>query len=120
MNNVLKIYCFISLIVGTVIYICQKQHIIFPKIVNNYVNDFLIVPICLTISLALLRITRNNENYYLKLPLVLYLAGFYSILFEVILPAFKSRYTSDFIDVLLYFISSIVFYTFQTKQPKSV
>ncbi|WP_299366922.1 hypothetical protein [Winogradskyella sp.] len=115
MNTTIKFYFFISVIVGVSIYIAQKQNIDLPLIVNNYVNDFLIVPICLTISLVLLRFTRNDEDYYLRFYHVLYLALFYAVLFEYVLPQFYERYTSDRVDIMLYFLSAMLFYYLQRK-----
>ncbi|WP_299521505.1 hypothetical protein [Winogradskyella sp.] len=116
MNKFLKLYFTISVVIGTAIYVAQKQHFELPRIINNYVNDFLIVPICLTISLALLRLTRNDKGYYLRIYPVLYLALFYAVLFEFVLPQYYERYTSDPIDIILYFLSAILFYTLQRKR----
>ncbi|WP_422106456.1 hypothetical protein [Winogradskyella sp.] len=115
MNVTLKYYFTISVIIGTLVYVAQKQHMDLPIIINNYVNDFLIIPICLTISLFILRFTRNEQHYYLRLHHVVYLALFYSVLFELILPQYNERYTSDPIDILLYFLSGFLFYTLQRK-----
>jgi hypothetical protein len=39
----------------------------------------------------------------------------YSVLFEFVFPEYLARYTKDFIDVILYFASGILFYKLQTK-----
>ncbi len=116
MNTILRYYFFISLVIGSVIYIAQKQNIVLPYIINNYVNDFLIVPICLTLSLIVLRYTKNNKHYYLKIYHAIYLALIYAVLFEIILPRIYERYTADIIDATLYLFSAIIFYTLQEKK----
>ena len=82
-------------------------------------NDFLIIPIILTISLIILRKTKNSKNYQLHLLLILYLCNMYSIIFEFVLPKYLERYTADWIDVLLYFLSGLVFYKLQQTKKTS-
>ena len=112
-KKALLIYFVISLIVGTSIYIVQQTSFTLPSWINNYVNDFLIIPIILTPSLYLLRWSKNNREYTLPLSIVLYACGLYAVLFEWYFPQILERYTSDIIDVFLYFGSGIVFYGLQ-------
>jgi hypothetical protein len=113
MKKALIYYFIFSLVAGTSIYVLQKLSVSLPSIINNYVNDFLIIPIILTPSLYLLRWTRNNKNYVLPLSIILYLCALYSIFFEWYLPQVLERYTTDIIDVFLYFTGGIVFYALQ-------
>lgn len=109
MSKWLRLYFILSLIVGTTIYGFQITKFKLPKIINNYVNDFLIIPIVLTICLFILRKTKNNQKYKIPLPVILYLCFLYSVLFEFIFPNYLARYTKDYLDVLLYFAGGIVF-----------
>jgi hypothetical protein len=118
MNQRLTIYCSTSFILGTLVYILQAYNIVLPKVINNYLNDFLIIPIVLFFSLIFLRWSRNNKSFTISLPIILYLCTMYSVLFEYIFPKYLIRYTSDFIDVLLYFLSGFIFYILQTKNKK--
>lgn len=113
MNRFLKGYFIASLLIGLTVYIAQKSKYLLPDIIRFYLNDFLIIPIVLTISLYILRWSKNNKNYYIPLSIVLYSCFLYSFLFEYFLPKFHARYTSDFIDVILYFASGIIFYILQ-------
>jgi len=113
MNKALRIYILFSVFAGTSIYILQKQNVQLPRIINNYVNDFLIIPIILFISLHLLKWSKNSKNYTLPLALILYLCLLYSILFEFILPNYLARYTKDYIDIIAYFAGGFVFYFLQ-------
>jgi len=115
MKKLLIYYFIFSLIVGTSIYVLQKVSVPLPKIIHNYANDFLIIPIILTPCLYILRRTRNNKNYTLPLSIVLYLCALYSILFEWYFPQILERYTADFIDIALYFSSGFVFFFLQKK-----
>ena len=113
MNRFLKTYFIASLLIGLTVYIAQKNKYLLPDIIQFYLNDFLIIPIVLTTSLYILRWSKNNKNYHISLSIVLYSCILYSFLFEYFLPKFHVRYTSDFIDVILYFASGIIFYILQ-------
>jgi len=118
MNKKLTIYCISSFIIGTLIYSFQYFNFQLSQIINNYLNDFFIIPIVLFICLIVLRWTRNDKNFTLSLPIIIYVCFMYSILFEFVFPKYLTRYTSDFIDVTLYFTSGIIFFILQNKQSK--
>ena len=113
MNRFLKGYFIASLLIGLTVYIAQKSKYLLPDIIQFYLNDFLIIPIVLTTSLYILRWSKNDKNYHIPLSIVLYSCFLYSFLFEYFFPKFHVRYTSDFIDVILYFASGIIFYILQ-------
>jgi hypothetical protein len=115
MNKRLIIYCTTSICIGICIYTLQRFAINVPKIINNYLNDFLIVPIVLFLSLVVLRYTRKNAQFTLSIPLILYVCVSYSVLFEFIFPNYLARYTKDYIDVILYFAGGFIFYKLQNK-----
>lgn len=115
MSKALKIYFISSVFLGGLIYTSQKLSIPTTAFINNYLNDFLIIPIVLTVCLLILKKTKNNKDYQISLPIILYVCGLYSILFEWYFPQILTRYTSDFLDVLLYFISGLIFYRLQKR-----
>ena len=112
-RKVLSYYFIFSLIIGSLIYITQKTKIQLPNIINNYVNDFLIIPIILIPSLFILQWSRGDKNYRISFWIILYICGLYSLLFEFLIPQYHSRYTADLIDVILYFAGGLVFYYLQ-------
>lgn len=113
MKGLLNLYFIFSLLIGTSVYLAQKNNFHLPNFIRFYLNDFLIIPIVLTISLYILRWSKNDKNYKIPLSIVLYSCFLYSFLFEYFLPKYHLRYTSDFIDVILYFASGIIFYILQ-------
>lgn len=116
MKNKLLFYFFtFSVVIGSAIYFFQKKEIYLPKLINNYLNDFLIVPIVLTISLYVTRFLRNSKEYKLSIGVIIYICVLYATLFEFIFPKYLSRYTADIIDVILYFAGGFVFYILQKK-----
>ena len=113
MKKKLPYYFVVSIIIGGIIYACDKFQIILPKFIRYYVNDFLIVPIVLTLSLISIRKLKNSKEFKLSLLQIAYICLLYALIFEYWLPKFHARYTADLIDVLLYFISGTVFYFLQ-------
>lgn len=113
MKRLLNVYFIFSILTGTIVYLAQKNNFHLPSFIQFYLNDFLIIPILLTISLYILRWSKNDKNYKIPLSIVLYSCLLYSFLFEYFLPKFHLRYTSDFIDVILYFAGGIIFYILQ-------
>ncbi len=109
----MKKYFFAFSIIGITIYILQKLEISLPTIINNYVNDFLIVPIVLLLSLFVSRKLRNNNKYKFSVGIILYICILYALIFEYYLPKSNPRYTSDIIDVGLYFLGGFVFWKIQ-------
>lgn len=115
LNIKLTYYFIFCLTTGTVVYFLQYFSFDLPNFIQFYLNDFLIIPIVLFISLKILKWTKNDKNYTLSLPIILYVCLVYSILFEFIFPKYLARYTKDFIDLILYFASGLIFYFLQKK-----
>ena len=113
MKKTLLYYFYFSLLTGTSVYFLQYFSVPLPRVIRFYLNDFLIIPIVLFICLQVLKWSKNDKNYTISLSLILYLCFLYSILFEFIFPKYLARYTKDFIDVVLYFASGILFYKLQ-------
>ncbi|GFD76000.1 hypothetical protein KUL156_07850 [Alteromonas sp. KUL156] len=118
-QKILTYYFAISILIGSLIYIAQKLIIKLPTLVNNYVNDFLIIPIILTICLYILRWSKNNKHYQIPLGVMVYICALYSFFFEFIIPKYMERYTADIFDVILYFIGGFVFLILQEKEINS-
>ncbi len=97
----------------------QKYNIGLPRIIQFYLNDFLIIPIVLSVCLYVIRELRHDHTYKIPIIYILYICFGYSIFFEYYLPRILSRYTSDFIDVILYFAGGGVFYLLQ-KYTKAI
>lgn len=113
MKKTLFYYYLFSIFLGTSIYFAAFFEVQLPRFVRFYVNDFLIIPIVLTTSLYLIRYLKNNPEFRLSFAQVIYIAVLYAVIFEYWLPKFHPRYTADFIDVMLYLLSAILFYFMQ-------
>lgn len=118
-KKILTYYFIVSIIIGSLIYVAQKLSVKLPFIINNYVNDFLIIPIVLTVCLFILQWSRNDKSFQISLGVVFYICVMYSVLFEFVLPKYYIRYTADVLDVVLYFAGGFVFFVLQKKDSST-
>ena len=116
MKKQLTSYFIFSVFIGSVVYICEKFEVLLPRVIRFYVNDFLILPIVLYSSLFVIRKLKGDKYLQLSLLHILYVCVLYAVIFEYWLPKFHPRYTSDIIDVGLYFISGMLFYFLQKEK----
>lgn len=79
-------------------------------IINNYVNDLLFLPLTLGALTCIIRWLKKDVFFELSFVFVHLLASFYSFYFEYYLPQFNSRYTADWIDVILYFSGAFAYF----------
>ncbi|MDW5290855.1 hypothetical protein [Formosa sp. PL04] len=105
----------LCLAIASVVYLSNIFTIELPNWIRFYVNDALCMPLVLTFCLLGIRGIKGDFNLYLPLGPIIILTLFYAILFEWLLPQSNSRYTADWIDVLLYSLGSLGFYWFQKK-----
>lgn len=115
MKKELTYYFCISVVLGGIIYTCEKLEIVLPNFIRFYVNDFLIIPIVLYCSLFVIQKAKGSYNQQLSFLNILYICFMYAVIFEYWLPTFHSRYTSDVIDVALYFSGGMLFYALQKR-----
>ena len=105
----------VSLVLGTSIYISQKRCIQLPRFINNYTNDFLILPIVLTICLFVLQKIRQDNSFTISIAIIIYMVLFYTVFFEIIMPKVSERYTADTLDFLMYSLGGLWFWYLQRK-----
>ncbi len=114
-NRILTYYFYVSSCLGCLVYTLKRLPVSLPAWIQNYCNDFFIIPIVLYICLQILRWSRGDSDYSLPLWSIVYMVLFFSFLFEYFLPKFKERYTADTVDILLYVAGGFVFYLLQKK-----
>ncbi len=116
MKKQLTYYFIFSIVLGSCIYVCEKLEILLPKLMRFYVNDFLIIPIVLYSCLFVIQKFKGNAKIQLSPLNIIYVSALYSLIFEYLLPKFHLRYTADYIDVGLYFLSGMMFYFLQKNK----
>lgn len=90
-----------------------------PTFVTSYLNDFLCMPIILTISMEVVRRIKKLPGLRLSLFTVLSLTAFYSVYFELYMPEVHSRYTADIMDVVMYLSGALLYYFLQPPPKKA-
>lgn len=102
------------------VYILQFLGILLPLWINNYMNDFLCLPILLGLEQLFFRWFTGKSDYKFSLFFSLAMAAYYSFYFEYYQPEHNDRYTADLIDVLLYFLGAVSFYLFNCIPRKQI
>ena len=100
---------------ATSIYMSQRLNLPIANWVSFYVNDFLCLPIVLSICLMVIRAIKKTETLYVPFVIVMILTTFFALFFECIMPEYSNRYTYDPIDIGLYFLGACLFYGYQRK-----
>jgi hypothetical protein len=106
---------YFSVLGASALYVSQQLQLPLPNWMYFYINDFLCMPIVLSLCLAISRIIKKTETLYVPLLVVLILTTYFTIYFEWLLPSVSTRYTFDIIDISLYYLGSLLFFYFQRK-----
>lgn len=110
MYNLTSLLLFIISVLAATIYGLQNLEVALPLWISCYVNDFLCLPIVIGYEQLLFRWVTGSKEYKFSIGFILAMAAYYSFYFEFYLPEHNERYTSDLIDVMLYFLGAICFY----------
>ena len=94
-------------IVAIIMYAFSHLGVTPHVLLNNYLNDFLCMPIVLTLCQKSIAFVKSDKHIAIPISLQLVLTLLFSIYFEYVLPTTNARYTSDPVDVLLYFIGTV-------------
>lgn len=115
-----KIYFPLFLMLGGLIYGFQQFGLRPPEMVNNYLNDFLCMPLILKLSQLVARFIKSDKRLMIPVPLQITLTALFCLYFEYILPKFNVRYTSDWIDVVLYFLGFLFYTNVENSKTKLI
>ena len=115
-----KMLYFTMVFIALTIYTMQRLNLSLPTIVTNYANDLLYLPLVLGAIEFIIRQLKKDSSFGLPLGFVIFLAISYSIYFEYYLPEVDARYTSDCIDVILYFVGGIAYFFIGNKRKHTV
>ena len=100
-------------VVALLIYSMQRLNFALPSLIDNYVNDFLCLPIVLGGILFIIRWLKKDDKYRFPFAFIIFMALYYSFYFEYYLPTYNPRYTADWMDVLLYFSGALAFFFYK-------
>lgn len=81
-------------------------------ILNNWLTDFVFVPLLVHFSFVMGNLfLQNEEKQAYPLYQVLLISAYTTIVFEWIAPQYFSYHTADWIDVVMYFAGGLFYYT---------
>ncbi len=86
-----------------------------PLWVSSYFADILCLPILLSFIVIFLRKFRQEHDFQLKKSMILFVFLYVSFVFEIVLPTFSNRYTSDIYDVMMYALGGLSYGYFNRK-----
>lgn len=87
-----------------------------PDWVFYHLNDFLLIPMVALLGLHTVWLLNKDRSIRLNRFTIFSLVLMFALVFEYELPKQSYRYTSDFWDVIAYFLGGVVFYMLQ-KMP---
>jgi len=82
---------------------------VYIRPLHAYLDDVLVMPLVLTIALAVERAYFSNPRFVLPRHYVWLALLLFSVVFEVILPPFSTAYTADVFDVGAYALGGLAF-----------
>ena len=83
---------------------------------NDYLTDFLFIPVVAHISLSITRrFIIKDESYQYPLSYLLFMALYASLVFEYLMPALSVSYIEDKGDIIAYFAGGIYYYLYIQK-----
>ncbi|MFS4466536.1 hypothetical protein [Maribacter sp. 2210JD10-5] len=109
MRHVRQFYFPVLLILSLTVYLLQQFEMEIPKLANNYLNDFLCIPIVLKICQYAVRYIKSDATIKIPLLLQVIIALLFIFYFEGVLPQLNSRYTADVMDILAYSLGLSLF-----------
>lgn len=111
----LRTYFMVSVVLYLFVHFFRFVNRPLPALVNNYLTDFLCMPIILTISLIGVRYFKKIPSFKLSLLMILGMTVFYALLFEWFLPLNNIRYRADLVDVVFYFLGAFGYFLIWQK-----
>jgi hypothetical protein len=111
-------YFTVCLLIYLTIQLARYIKILPLGFLNNYLTDLVCMPVVLCLVLALLRVIKRSPHLILPWHSVLLVLVYWSWYFEWYLPGTSSKFTGDFVDVLMYIMGAFSFIIFQRKELK--
>lgn len=89
-----------------------------PDFVRYHLTDLLFIPAMALFALIFARLIKRDKKLTIPPFLLFFQTSIIALYFEIYLPFYSSRaseYTSDIIDVMMYFVGAIVFLLLQKR-----
>ena len=107
----LKNKVFLSCALGFLLFHMFEGHVQVPEVLSAYLDDFLCLPILLSLILLVQRrLIVQDEAFKLPVGHIIVSILYISLLFELVLPGFSVKFIGDPFDVLAYSAGAALFY----------
>lgn len=115
-----KAYIYTLLVsISVTIYMLQYYKQNLNVIINNYANDF--ISIILVLKITQLVIYALFKISFTKYPkYIVFVWIYFSFLFECVIPLYNIRYTSDFFDIAIYLVGTLIFLVIESDDYKEM
>ena len=88
-------------------------------LINNYANDFIAIILVLKIThLVIYALFKISFTKYPKYIVFVWI--YFSFLFECVIPLYNIRYTSDFFDIAIYLVGTLIFLVIESDDYKEM
>lgn len=84
---------------------------IYVKPLYSYLDDLLCLPIVLTLVLTVERMYFKNNRFVFSWHYTGAAVVLFAVFFELLLPSFSHRHTSDVLDIAFYMAGAVLFHT---------
>jgi hypothetical protein len=82
---------------------------------NNYLDNFLAMPVILTLLLAEKKYIYKQKDQSLSLLFIILATLYVAFVTEWLFPLLSERFTTDWLDLVFYSFGSVFFYLFMNK-----
>lgn len=106
-------------VVCIVIELLQHFQITIPYF-HYWANDLIAIPLILSLTVSLKRMIFQDIHFTLSPIQIIFVFIYVSVLFELILPAYSSKYTGDLADVFCYGLGTLFYQTVMNNKTKPI
>ncbi len=109
-NALIQPFFIMAFLLYMSVYFARFVGFILPEIINSYLTDILCMPLVLSLSCLIVRRIKMDPMIKLTFGQIMGMTIFYAWYFEWFLPQRSISYTADWVDVICYFLGSIIFW----------
>jgi hypothetical protein len=105
-----KYFYFIIAVIVWLIHLILIVSNLHFKFLDNYIDDFVLLPIILSVALILQRnFVTKNIHFVFNKKLVIFSCIYFCIVFELIIPSISPYFTKDWFDCIAYGVGALYF-----------
>jgi hypothetical protein len=115
MKTLLNKWFILGCVIWTTTFVLRKLKHPIPYF-NSYLTDAFAIPVVANLGLWFQRnVIYKSNKYILGIGHVIFIVTYVSIVFEFFLPRYSNKYTSDWLDVVMYIGGGVFFFKVMNK-----